>query len=113
MDDSDEYVAMCKEAEEIQEIFRDPYDDDGYQSAYCIILPTQDELQDMYDAPTISTLIYEFNTFVFGDRFNTKEERAKVIGYSSIFRSMDQLWLGFVMQEKYGKQWDGRKWVKI
>lgn len=26
--------------------------------------------------------------------------------------SFEQLWLVFVMHEKYGKRWDGEKWVK-
>ena len=24
--------------------------------------------------------------------------------------SMEQLWLAFVMHEKYGKKWDGKEW---
>ena len=26
--------------------------------------------------------------------------------------SMEQLWLAFVMKEKYGKVWDGKSWTK-
>ena len=112
MDDTEEYEAMYRAIDEIQERFRDPYDDIEDRDMY-IHAPTQDELQDIYDAPTISILICEFYTFVFGDQFGTKEEKAETMEYSGIFRSMEQLWLGFVMQEKYGKQWDGKKWEKI
>ena len=28
------------------------------------------------------------------------------------FNSMEQLWLAFVMSEKYNKKWDGKDWIK-
>jgi hypothetical protein len=28
------------------------------------------------------------------------------------FESMEQLWLAFVLKEKYGKVWSGTDWVK-
>ena len=30
----------------------------------------------------------------------------------TMFRSLEQLWLAFVMQRIYGKIWDGRSWLK-
>jgi hypothetical protein len=30
-----------------------------------------------------------------------------------LFPSMEQIWLAFVMQQKYRKQWDGRKWADM
>ena len=30
----------------------------------------------------------------------------------SNYDSMEQLWLAFVMKEKYGKVWNGKEWVK-
>ncbi|MDM8524498.1 hypothetical protein QUF80_14105 [Desulfococcaceae bacterium HSG8] len=30
-----------------------------------------------------------------------------------IFLSVEQLWLAFVMQLKYYKKWDGKKWAKL
>ena len=29
------------------------------------------------------------------------------------FISMEQLWLAFVMKEKYSKQWNGKEWITI
>lgn len=31
---------------------------------------------------------------------------------AKLFPSMEQIWLAFVMQQKFNKQWDGSKWVK-
>jgi hypothetical protein len=31
--------------------------------------------------------------------------------YFNEFSSMEQLWLAFVMREKYGKKWDGKEWT--
>jgi hypothetical protein len=28
-----------------------------------------------------------------------------------LFRSMEKIWLAFVMQQKYRKQWDGNSWI--
>jgi len=32
--------------------------------------------------------------------------------YSEQFTSMEQLWLAFVMKEKYGKVWDRKDWIE-
>jgi len=32
--------------------------------------------------------------------------------YRLLFTSMEQLWLAFVMKEKYGKIWSGTEWIK-
>jgi hypothetical protein len=32
--------------------------------------------------------------------------------YAKQFASSEQLWLAFVMEEKYGKIWNGEGWVK-
>lgn len=66
-----------------------------------IWLPRQDQLQEMlrskYD---IRTMCWDFNGFIGGRR----------VGYSIIFNSMEQLWLAFVMQVKFGKVWNGKEW---
>lgn len=50
-------------------------------------------------------------------RKQAREEATKVLNpleveYPKQFTSMEQLWLAFVMKEKYGKIWDGEDWVK-
>lgn len=38
---------------------------------------------------------------------------AKKIKYSKRFKTLEQLAMAFVMQEKFGKIWTGKKWKKI
>lgn len=138
MDQSKQYVAMCKAAEEIQDLFNDKNNRIGekmhvYQQeeesdigiiyvyenkSYCVDippsinvtwLPTQEQLQDLSSAFGIPGLLYEFNNFVF----DNIEDAGKSSRYSVMFKSMEQLWLAFIMQEENGKQWNGQEWVEI
>ena len=67
-----------------------------------IWLPSQGQLQDMVcndmGLQTICSLTEEFS----------KSEFAHGITISG---SMEQLWLAFVMKEKFNKVWDGEKWL--
>jgi hypothetical protein len=140
MDTSKKYIKMCEKAKEIQDNRRGRSYDDlffhkdcikmieingfgfgkkgemiieqkyGYNyksdlrpkewNDYCIWLPRQGQLQEMIkveDMPHIP-LVRNFYTFV-------------VTAKSAIFMvSMEQLWLVFVMREKYGKIWNGKNW---
>ena len=64
---------------------------------YC---PRQDQLQDMVET-NINYLMSRFTTCMtsFQDE------------YIEQFRSMEQLWLAFVMDELYQKKWDGEDWI--
>lgn len=42
-------------------------------------------------------------------KYREEQEKTK---YVMVFRSMEQLWLAFVMFEKFQKRWDGQDWVK-
>ena len=69
-----------------------------------IWLPRQDQLQEMvcggWGLQTICTRIEEFS-------------KASDGGVSiTIDGSMEQLWLAFVMKEKYNKIWNGEEWLK-
>lgn len=76
-------------------------------------LPHQDQLQEMLYYPLLSLLI-EFVKFVVEDIIPIKEGvRTWVFRqYCGQFTSMGQLWLAFVMKEKYHKIWDGENWIK-
>jgi hypothetical protein len=79
-----------------------------------IWLPRQDQLQEMVDAPyqddnpemhpigqhaQLIQLVRDIGLF-------SQQTDLKSI------TSMEQLWLAFVMKEKYGKVWNGTDWVK-
>ena len=78
----------------------------------CIWLPRQDQLQKMLDErKTTYFLVEDFSDFMTD---NLLEDHGDV-PYTPPFRkewgkaSMEQLWLAFVMHEKYSKQWDEEK----
>ena len=65
-----------------------------------IWLPRQDQLQEMIDWSCwqLTTSFAEF-THLEAGQMPTR------------FTSMEQLWLAFVMKEKFNKAWDGEKWI--
>ena len=79
-----------------------------------IWLPRQDQLQEMVPEYSHFGLVGAFYDFVFcpqnPDR--TKGDEAKYVkDYPKQFTSMEQLWLAFVMKEKFNKRWDGEMWA--
>ena len=132
MDTTSEYVKMCQEAKEIQALW--PLEDgdfyipkpsslQGAVLAFCALcnikdsfgnvfigeqnkgdyiwLPRQDQLQELVKERGLQSLtwnIYQFTESVSGGGF-------------TIEGSMEQLWLAFVMEEKFGKIWDGEAWT--
>ena len=71
-----------------------------------IWLPTQDRLQEMI----------EFPCGTFKDNFWSALDDLHKYSFTEdwmewIPTSMEQLWLAFVMHEKFGKSWNGDKWV--
>lgn len=116
-----EYVKMCERADEIQRLYPGGLGNfhysngklgcigyDFYSPAHevdpeFIWLPRQDQLQAMIAIDSAentpqkrAALVYDFAMFTMfsGDKFT----------------SMEQLWLAFVMKEKYGKRWSGESW---
>jgi frataxin-like iron-binding protein CyaY len=79
-------------------------------------LPRQDQLQEMVkeDFTTKESRLYakisHFNNFL---EIDDKEERYPLNeDLINKHPSMEQLWLAFVMKEKYQKIWNGKEWVK-
>ena len=136
MDTSETYIKLCEKAEEIQKLHKDWVVGDIYFIHYCPTgwiayasigcsgedcgslqdmskdglirldgetwLPRQDQLQEMVLNPP-NTLCSDIPTMVrlFG----------VFLAVHPQFNSMEQLWLAFVMKEKYNKTWDGESWV--
>ena len=70
-----------------------------------IWLPRQDQLQDMVkDKYKSDYVLYFFAMFI---KFWKHDDEKYISG----FTSMEQLWLAFVMKEKYQKTWNGKEWV--
>jgi hypothetical protein len=129
MDTSESYFKMCQKATEIQshikvglykgmagDWFAKPDKEVKYLiyilSANCvqlngtdIWLPRQDQLQAML-------LNYlNFTSTTWGLLSAVYHKTWKETEYYSLFISMEQLWLSFVMYEKYNKIWNGKDWV--
>ena len=79
-------------------------DDRGISpSDKAIWLPRQDQLQEMVELPR-PKLVTEFYTFAVC----SEVEGVLALNY---YRSMEQLWLAFVMKEKYNKTWSEEEWL--
>lgn len=78
-----------------------------------IILPSQDQLQDICRGDTIFDVLDDFRTFIFG--ILTYSPKGNVIISREIerFGSAEQLWLAFLMHSSLQKRWNGEKWEKI
>lgn len=83
-------------------------------------LPRQDQLQDMLNPKgtqqyTALYLTQIFSKFIECETKNRDVQKSKYFGRILTTRarwSMEQLWLAFVMKEKYNKIWDGEAWIK-
>lgn len=76
-------------------------------------LPRQDQIQDMFKYEKPEYLMNDFSEFIYSEHnidsdcgiyhfiFNLNAKH---------FTSMEQLWLSFVMKEKYNKYWNGEDW---
>lgn len=83
----------------------------------CIWLPRQDQLQEMLDKWTLLGKIrglFDFcePEFMCPDEPPCKEDEKLGLYVRKTFSSAEQLWLGFMMKEKYDKTWNGEEWVK-
>ena len=66
----------------------------------CIWLPRQDQLQEM--------VVDKFENFLY---MNYAADEYSSLKNQSYLASMEQLWLAFVMKEKYNKIWNGEEWI--
>jgi len=77
-------------------------------------LPRQDQLQEMLYTPQPQGYGYDklisLKMFEWATEYNEHYQCRGYKEYPNSLKSMEQLWLAFVMKEKYGKVWDGSKW---
>jgi hypothetical protein len=70
-------------------------------------LPRQDQLQGLVDGDVYNQTydIFDFASGAyFDDQFDGNEP-------GKVFPSWEQMWLRFVMREKFSKTWNGEDWV--
>ncbi len=78
-----------------------------------IWLPTQFQLQEMLEVRKGDAQISTALTELLGDflEFASPYNELYVPEYTKQFTSMEQLWLAFVMKERWNKTWNGSEWV--
>jgi len=132
----DNYIEKYEKAKEIQKLWRpkigDWFSDINYETGMIILfpitkkeklqfikdkfwLPTQEQLQEMI----LPALKIKYNKYW---KLNKMKRIANwffrifncfLNEHSNIYsNNMNELWLAFVMYEKYNKIWTGEKWVK-
>lgn len=140
MDTLEIYIKMCKKAKEIQntkwlralhstctvhpwvsgDIFalEDKvflYDSDSHtgkaikqacSDRNAIWLPRQDQLQEM-----LYLKHHNNYAWMLAEKFS-QYFKTKFFGNDIYYMSMEQLWLVFVMKEKYNKVWNGSDWLE-
>ena len=112
MDKSKVYIEMCEKAKEIQKLKPLGKSLNAWgKDDLSIWLPRQDQLQEMIDRSILNE-----TSLALAKRFGKWLENNSFIGscLTEIVRknSMEQLWLAFVMKEKYNKTWNGEDWIR-
>ncbi len=135
MDTSETYIKMCEKAGEIQGAWQKvgddavggdfyfPTKDDGYEQVVriadyefpyparsrdsLIFLPRQDQLQEMVKDRLFHIWGGMNDLYMTA---STGNKDCHTVGKR--FMSMEQLWLAFVMKEKFGKVWSNGEWIK-
>lgn len=135
MDTSKEYIKMCEKAEEIQKnwfplrgdclVYKHP---DYWENIFVfsnqhpvndlkaitiwfllfLFLPRQDQLQEMVRNMPVDLPLSAIGWI--GKFYQWCVDEMEHV--TPMKNSMEQLWLAFVMKEKYNKVWSGEEWVK-
>jgi len=122
MDNTPEYIEMCRKAVEIQDIWKNRCPVPRYifdRNYFCnltahkstfIWLPRQDQLQGMVDLEQYNHLVIRYDNRS-DNRWSIYFRKSHTSDYVELYAiGKEQLWLAFVMHEKYGKKWDGKDW---
>ena len=76
-------------------------------------LPTQGQLQDIIGYPSPHEILRHFYNGIYSVDEHRHDMLRNVDKYWYSFSTMEQLWLAFVMQEKFNKTWTGEEWVDV
>ena len=77
-----------------------------------IWLPRQDQIQEMLDPKPYPGMFLKFVKFLGWDGISWDSHNYPNWGNISCFSSMEQLWLAFLMKEKFNKSWNGKEWCE-
>ena len=81
-----------------------------YLKNKCLWLPRQDQLQFIIERD--ESKVHSIVSKVVESRYY-EPAKGDHVDAPRIFYSMEQLWLGYVMKEKYSKTWNEEDWVPV
>ena len=73
-------------------------------------LPRQDQLQEILGVKLPANGLFAISEWCQKMNYLEHQRVNGVLASSCPYFSMEQLWLAFVMREKYGKVWSGKDW---
>ena len=79
----------------------------------CVWLPRQDQLQEMLGILYNNFCDRNLGRFCGWIGTTGGPDKFYNVKYKMQFTSMEQLWLAFVMKEKYNKTWNGKEWERL
>lgn len=115
--DIEEGVSFCTPAQVMIQVVNLYYDESAGEryeeelrevKEQAVWLPRQDQLQGLLepDIEKVHVLIPQVLSARYFD-YGSK----KTVNASSLFYSMEQLWLAFIMRQLYGKVWNEEMWM--
>jgi len=140
MDKSKKFIRMCESAKEIQQKWKQEYGDffvaeSGQIKCWISRAPAEVKFKKGFGITVDADVIY-IAKYIWLPRQNQLIEMAQIPGHryeiivqnfyswtkepyemlndmpNKLFRTMEQIWLAFVMQQKFNKQWNDTQWLK-
>lgn len=110
-------ISFCRPAASIVQVanmYYDEKDEENYlreceeMKEQALWLPRQDQLQSMIEPD--SARVFSFMNKVIGKKYHDYSKKI-VVGAPELFFSMEQLWMAYIMKEKFDKVWNEEEWV--
>lgn len=81
-----------------------------YYKTRCIWMPRQDQLQEIMEPD--KSKVYLIIEDVIKQKYYDSSKN-DFFTATDLYSSMEQLWLAYVMKDKFGKIWDGNQWITV
>jgi hypothetical protein len=119
LEDLEEGLSFCRQAESMVQVV-DMYYQDHESTEYqqesqdlkenALWLPRQDQLQKIVEPD--DSKVYSIIRSVIESQYY-EFSKGTYVAATDVFYSMEQMWLGYIMMEKYNKIWNEEDWVML
>jgi len=115
--DLEEGLSFCRSAESVIQVvnmYYDEQDGDNYLQEcedlkeQALWLPRQDQLQKIIEPDNAN--VHSVMLKVMETQYHDSSKKT-LVSAPELFYSMEQLWLAYIMREKYNKVWNEEEWV--